>query len=155
MATSATTQSGNSLFQQQFSPAQLAFGAVLVGSACAVAAGLFTTISPLGGAIFGVSYLLSDRLIHWICDKVSCCPDSLIFKVANFALSMIAGIAAGALITTAVGFPMTVTSGAILVVASIGVTAAALLALGGCLCSSAFATGMVLGANDGDILIRV
>ncbi len=149
------TQLGNNLIQQQFSPAQLAFGAALMGSAGAVAAGLFTMISPLGGAIFGVSYLLSNRLIHWICDKINCCPDSLIFKVAQFALSTIGGIAASVLITTAVGFPMTMMTGIILTVAAIGVTMAALLTLGGCLCSSAVATGIALGANDDSISVRV
>jgi hypothetical protein len=148
MTQPAMTHPGNHLFQQEFSPAQLAFGAALMSSAGAVAAGLFTTISPLGGAIFGVSYLLSNRLIHWICDKVNCCPDSIIFKVAQFALSTIGGIAASVLMTSAIGFPMTMMTGVILTVASIGVTVATLLTLGGCLCSSAVATGIALGKHD-------
>jgi hypothetical protein len=150
----ATIQRNNQ-FQSQISPAQLAFGAALLGGAGAVAAGLFTTVSPLGGAIFGVSYLLSNRLIHWICDQINCCPESLIFKVGQFALATIGGIATSVLITTAVGFPMTMVTGIILTVASIGITVAALLTLGGCLCSSAVATGMALGTNDDGISIRV
>jgi ABC-type branched-subunit amino acid transport system permease subunit len=154
MTLPATLQQNNQ-FQSQISPAKLVFGAALLGGAGAVAAGLFTTVSPLGGVIFGVSYLLSSRLIHWICDQINCCPESLIFKVGQFALATIGGIAASVLITTIVGFPMTMATGVILAVASIGITAAALLTLGGCLCSSAVVTGMALGTSDGGISIRV
>ena len=149
-----TTLPKTSLFEREFSPARLAFGATVMGAAGAVAAGLFTTISPLGGAIFGVSYFLGHRLIHWICDKMSCYHGSMIFKVARFCLSVIGGIAASVLLTTAIGFPMTMINGAFLTVTSIGVTIAALLALGGCLCCSVVSTGIALGDNDG-VSIRV
>ncbi len=155
MTQPAISQLGNYLFEQRYSPAQLAFGAALMGAGSAIAAGLFTTISPLGGAIFGVSDWLSNRLIHWICEKVSCCPDDLIFRVAKSALAVMGGIAAGVLITTAAGFPMTLMSGVTLTVTSIGVTVAALLTLGGCLCSSAIATGLALGTNNEGVSIRV
>jgi|SRR6267154_2081624 len=155
MTQPATTQPINIQFNQEFSPARMVFGTAFFGCAGAVVAGLFTTTSPLGGAIFGVSSLLSFRLIHWICDKISCYPDSIIFKVAQLSLSVIGGIAASALITTAIGFPMTVMTGALLIVTSIGVTIAALLVLGSCFCSSALATGIALGTDNRGTLIRV
>ena len=122
---------------QTQTPAQqccgVAFGAAFVGGIGAVSAGLFTTISPLGGAVFGASYALGGHLISWICDKVGCCPDSMVTAVAKQALVTIGGIAAGALVTTLVGFPMTVTSAVTL---SIAITVT-LLAMQ-CCC---FATG--------------
>lgn len=154
MTQPATTRSANPSIHQ-FSPAQLAFGAVLMSSSSAIAAGLLTSISPLGGAIFGASYFLSNRLVHWICDKTNCFPESIVFRIAQFALSTIGGLGAAVLITTAFGFPVTMLSGAILMVTSIGVTVAALLTLGGCLCSSAVTTGLALGNEDGGITVRV
>jgi hypothetical protein len=154
MIQAATTQPKKSLFEREFSPARLAFGATVMGVAGAIAAGLFTTISPLGGAIFGVSYFLGHRLIHWICDKIGCHRGSMIFNVARFALSAIGGIAAGVLLTTFIGFPMTMANGAFLTVTSVAVTVAALLVLGSCLCCSVVTTGIALGGNDG-VSIRV
>ena len=128
-----------------YSPANLLFGAAFTAGSTALAAGAFTAISPLGGAVFGVSSFLSGRLINWICDKVNCFPDSIVARVAQFALSTIGGIGAAVLVTTLVGFPMTMTSGVILAVASIAISVAAGLALASCLCSSAIATGIALG----------
>lgn len=147
------TQPINSPSEPGFSPARLTFGIALMSAASAVAAGLFTTISPLGGAIFGASFgascFLGHRLIHWICDKIGCCPDSIIFRVGKQGLSVIGGIAAGMLMTNAIGFSITMTGGVALIAASIGVAIAALLALGGCLCSSFVTTGVaVLGSNE-------
>lgn len=150
----STTQPTTHQPQQGFTPARMTFGTVLAGGTCAAAAGLFTTMSPLGGAIFGASGFLCSRLIHWIYDKVNCCPDNIIFKVAQSVLPIIGGIAAGAFITSAIGFPMTIMTGVLLSAASIAVTFAALIALGGCLCSSAAATGIILGRNDEGISVR-
>ena len=141
--------------QQGYSPARLTFGTVFAGGTCAAAVGLFTTMSPLGGAIFGVSSFLCTRLLHWICDKINCCPDNIIYRVAQLVLPIIGGIAAGALITSAIGFPMTIMTGVLLSAASMAVTFAALIVLGGCLCSSAMATGIILGRNDEVISVRV
>lgn len=131
-----------------YSLTNLAFGTALLSGAGAVAAAIFTPIAPVGGAIFGGSYFLSSRLISFICDKANCCPDNPVAKVATFVLSLIGGIAAAAAITTAIGFPMTFAAGAVLTIATIGTAVGAILALGGCLCSSAIATGVALGVGD-------
>jgi hypothetical protein len=155
MTQSAPTQPNNALIHQGFSPAQMAFGIALMGGSSAIAAGIFTAVSPLGGAIFGVSQFFSSRLIHWVCDKINCCPDDIIFKVAQFGLSTIGGIGAAVLITAAIGFPMTMVTGLVLAATSVGVTIA-LLTLGGCFCSSAItATGIALGGNTRGNAARV
>jgi len=128
-----------------YSPARLAVGAVFEGATTALAAGLFTTISPLGGAIFGVSQWLSFHLIQWISDKINCCADSLIGKIAQLALSWISSTVIGVLVTTAIGIPITLATGAVLTIASLVVGIAVGLAFTGCFCSSAIATGLVLG----------
>jgi hypothetical protein len=147
MTQPATTQPRNALFLQDVPPSLVAFGVVMFGSTCAIAAGIFTAVSPLGGAVFGVSFFLSNRLVHWICDKVGCCPDHIIFKVGRFALSLIGGISAAVLVTTVVGFPMTAAACLILTAAPAVATVASLLVFGGCLCSSAVVTGVALGGN--------
>ncbi len=129
-------------------------GTAMLGCAGAVAAAVFTPIAPVGGAIFGASYFLSNRLIYFICQSVNCCPDSLIAKVATFALSTLGGVVAAMAITAAFGIHMTFTAGVVLAIATIGTAIAAILTLGGCLCCSAIVTGVALGNNDG-FTIRV
>jgi hypothetical protein len=149
------TQSSRSFFEQEFTPARLTFGAATMGGATALAAALFTTISPLGGAIFGVTSFLGSRLIHWISDKINCLPESPIFRIAQYALAAIGGIATAALVTTALGFPVTVATATILTVASIGIMISSILALGGCVCSSAIVTGIALRGSDSTTMIHV
>lgn len=149
------TQSSRSFVEQEFTPARLTFGAATMGGATALAAALLTTVSPLGGAIFGVSAFLGNRLIHWISDKVNCCPESPIYRIAQFALSTIGGIAAAALVTTALGFPITAATAAVLTVASIGVLISTILALGGCVFSSAIVTGVALQGSDSTTAIHI
>ena len=103
---------------QENSLAQLLVGSAFAGGATALAAGIFTTISPLGGAIFGVSEWVTGHLINWICNKMDCCPDSMVAKVGKMCLQIIGGIVAAALLTTLAGFPMTFTTGVILSVAT-------------------------------------
>jgi hypothetical protein len=141
-------------YRHELSTSQLLFAATLMGGTSALIAGLFTTISPLGGAIFGVSSLLSHRLVHWICNKVRCSSNSIVFKVAQLALSLIGGIVGGVVVTTTFGFPMTITTGTTLAIASIITLVAAFTVSGGFLCSSAVATGIALGTSeDGSIRI--
>jgi len=134
--------------QRKLTPAELAFSGAFVTSASAATAGLFTTIGPFGGAIFGFSSWLSSRLVYWICDKVNCYPDHFIVRISQLAFSTIAGIAIGTVVTTTIGFPMTVTAGFVLTAASFGITLAASLALGICLCSCAIASGVALGTDQ-------
>ena len=129
------------------SPASLLFGTAFAAGSTALVAGAFTAISPLGGAIFGASSFLAGRLINFICDKVECCPDSMVAKCSKVALSFLGGIGAAILITTFVGFPMTFTAGLVLTVGTMAATIGAGIAFAGCICSSALATGIALGAG--------
>jgi len=141
-----TTRS-RSIPEEEFSPARLFLGTAMVGSAAAIAASLITTISPLGGAIFGASSFLGNRLVHWICDRVSCCPESLIFRIARFALSLIGGIVSGSFTAAAFGFPMTAGTAVIMTATSAAVTISALLILGNCLCSSVILSGIAVAPS--------
>lgn len=96
--------------------------------ASAATAGLFTAISPLGGAIFAVSESVTRRAVSWICDKVNCCPDSLIAKVARFVLPTIAGIGAGYAVLSVGGFPVTITSAVGIYVGGILLSSAVMVA---------------------------
>lgn len=129
-------------------PSNLVVQGAIMGASGAAAGALFTLIDPLGGAIFGVSSFLSNRLIHWTIEKVGCCPANPVFKTAQLVLSLIVGIGAGILITTAAGFPMTFAAGVGLTIALIGTAIATILALGGCWCSSAITTGLLVGDNN-------
>ena len=124
-------------------PLKAALEGGLAGGMGAVCAGLFTTISPLGGAVFGVSEYLSSHLISWICDKVDCCPDSMVAKVAKYALTIIGEIAAAAMVTTLVGFPMTVTSAVTLSITTIVATVVSMSIIA-CCCPTA---GAAMGAS--------
>jgi ABC-type branched-subunit amino acid transport system permease subunit len=124
------------------------FGTALHAGAGAAAAAIFTTISPIGGAVFGSSYFLASRLVDWTCDQVNCCPDNIVSKIAKFVLAALGGVAAAAAITTLVGFPMTMMSGAMLTIATIGTALAAIIVIGGCLCSAGIASGIAIGAAD-------
>lgn len=96
----------------------------MVGSS-ALAAGLFTGISPLGGAIYGLGYVAAgtagDYAMSWICDKLNCDPDSMVAQVAKYALPMIAGIGAGLAAVFAAGFPVTLGSAAGLAAGSVAI----------------------------------
>jgi len=76
-------------------PVSLVAGALFGAGSSALAAGLFTAVSPLGGAIFGATRFVGSRVVGWICDKVNCAPDSKVAAVAKGVLSVIGGIGAG------------------------------------------------------------
>ncbi len=136
------THSIRSRPRQEVSPGQIAVGAAVMAGTSGLAAGLLTVVSPLGGAVFGIGSFLGHCLIHWISDKVECCPDSLVFKVAQFGFSTIGGISAGILLTAALGFQIPVSAAIFLTAASIAIAISTILTLGGCLCSSAIVTGI-------------
>ena len=77
-------------------PESLAFGTLVSSGLGAASAALFTSFSPLGGAVYGASYFLSGRVIDTICEKLSANAQHPAAKVARFAISTIGGIAAGA-----------------------------------------------------------
>ncbi len=142
------TQTNTHFPQNPYSPSQLIFGVIVMGGASAAAAALFTAIPPVGGAIFGVTSYLSSRVIDLTLEQFNCCPDNPLFKIGKCCLSLLAGIAAGAFVATAAGFPITVASGAVLTIAAIGTAIATILTLGSCLCSSAIATGTILALGS-------
>lgn len=107
-----------------------------IGSGAA-AAGLFTTISPLGGSLFAVSNIVTRRSIDWICDKVNCCPDGVIARTAKGALHVIAGLGAGYAALYLGGFPVTLSSVVVLTVGSLLLTSG--LIVGGLLLATPFA----------------
>ena len=73
----------------------------------ALAAGLFTAVSPLGGAIFGIGSLVGHKSVAWLCDKVGCEKESLVGKTLNKALPIIASIGAGCAALSAAGYAWT------------------------------------------------
>lgn len=87
--------------------------------------GLFTAVSPLGGAIYGLGNFGTSYVVTWISDKFNCCPDSLIAQVARAVLPMIAGISAGLALVHVAGFSLTTVSAAALIVGSIAIPIAA------------------------------
>ena len=96
---------------------------VYVGTVAALA-GLFTSIGPLGGAIFAVSAQVTGRAV-WLCSKGKCCPNS---EIAKFAIRTLACIGAGYAVLTLAGFPVTITSAVVLHVGSIFLGAGVLYA---------------------------
>ncbi len=73
----------------------------------ALAAGLFTTISPLGGAVFGIGSLVGHGSVTWLCDKVGCLKDTLVGKTVNSVLPIIASLGLGCAALSAAGFAWT------------------------------------------------
>lgn len=107
---------------------------LLITGAGALSAGLFTTISPLGGAIYGLGNWVGERgvtsAVSWICDKLDCDPDSTVAKVAKSAIFTIAGIGAGLAVIFAAGFSVTLGSAISLVAGTFAIIAIEAVALG-------------------------
>lgn len=64
----------------------------------AIAATLFTSITPIGGALYGLTDAATGFALDWLGDKLgnsSGWQDSTLFKVAHFILPKILGIGAG------------------------------------------------------------
>ena len=68
----------------------------------AATAAIFTTISPLSGAVVGVSSMLSDHLFSLASNS---CSDNTALKAAISFAGYIAGIAASIYLASALGFP--------------------------------------------------
>ena len=152
--TSATTA-----IQNIPNPSQSVGGMVfkaLAATATGAAAGAFIpAVGPVGGAVFGLSGMVTGQLMGWVSDKIDCCPNNLAVRVAKFALTTLASVAAAAAITTMVGFPITITAGLALTGAMIGVSVAAALVFGGCVCSTLIASGIALGNIPQELQNRV
>ena len=98
----------------------------------AVVAAISGLTSPLGGAVFGTGCWFGSRLVSWICDKMNCPHDSLVATTARMFFASLAGIFSGVCIATALGFPMTMWTGLVLISPTlvIATTAIALYAIG-------------------------
>lgn len=72
----------------------------------ALAGYLFTIINPVGGAIFGATMDLTRLIGDALADKFLMDQTSL--KIAAYVVSLIVAAGAGFLVTTALGFPITV-----------------------------------------------
>lgn len=96
----AMFQHANAQFDKCFDHAPLLATFLTVGAGALAAC--FTTISPLGGAIFGLGQSVVKYGVSWIC-----APNTMVGKVAKYALSLIAGTLAGFAVLLAVGVPLT------------------------------------------------
>ncbi len=65
---------------------------------------LFSTVGPIGGALYGAVSSLSCITVEWICDKAGCLRDDTIGKTLRVVIPLIASIAAGCLALAATGF---------------------------------------------------
>ena len=88
-----------------------------VGVGAAIAR-LFTSISPLGGAIFVVSGVVTSRAVKWVYSKVNYCPESPMAKAVKDAIPQVAGQYAGRAVLSLAGFHVTFISSIILSMAS-------------------------------------
>ncbi len=78
----------------------------VMGSAAvsALAAGLFSTVGPMGGAVYGIACTLSHVTVERFCDKVGCLGNDTIGRTLWIVLPLIASIAAGCAVLAATGF---------------------------------------------------
>jgi hypothetical protein len=101
----------------------------------ALAGYFFTIINPVGGAIFGASCALTRTIGGALIDRFVTDPT---LKVAAYAVSFIASIAAGIFVATTAGFPLTVMGSVGMLLAMLVTTCAIRCVTGGAgSCSSA------------------
>lgn len=91
----------------------------------ALSAGLFTSITPLGGAIFGVGFFGSEKVISWICDKIHC--QSFIARITKKAFLTISALVTASALVNAAGLPLTMASAAVLTAGAVGITSVTVL----------------------------
>ena len=112
----------------------------------ALAGYAFEIIDPVGGAIFGATAELVVVIGDRLADKL--CMNRTILKTAAYAVAFITSIGVGIFVTTAAGFPLTVTGAVGIVltsfVTSIGIIALRIGACGLCSCVG----GAALAANE-------
>lgn len=133
-----------------------ALSATLMTGAGAFTAATCTTLSPLGGAVFGISTFLSSRIIDWtVTQACCCCKGNPIFTISKCTLSIFGGIAAAIVATKAVGFPLTFTAGLVLSNAMLAAAIATFFVKEGCLCISWIVTTFMPRADNTSNTTRV
>lgn len=83
-----------------------------VSSACV--AHFIAAVNPIGGMIYGFGAAAVAMTGGWVFDKIHSSQNDLV-KVSKFALSIIAGVAAGLALAAAAGFAMSGLSAAVVV----------------------------------------
>ncbi len=113
-------QAANPSQDNPYAPGRMALLGGIWTATGALAAGLFTSISPIGGAIFGIGMLSGHYLVHWLCEKINVPQDSTLSKVIACVLKVLGGIFVGAFAATMFGFPISFSAGILLTAAMIG-----------------------------------
>ncbi len=106
---------------------EIAVDSVICASTFSYAAHLFTSLNPLTGAIYGITYALSGNAFDYGCKKAGIDQNNVTAVAAKF----FSQIAIGALVTTAAGFPITFSATIILPIISAG------MIVGGAICTIA------------------
>jgi|GEM_PF-2877126 len=78
-----------------------------------IAGSVFTIINPIGGAIFGATYFLTNLLTDVILGSAGC-NNNTALKIAKFVISGVLGAVAATFTVAALGFPITFTAAAML-----------------------------------------
>ena len=109
----------NSPDYNPYAPGRMALLGGIWAATGALAAGLFTAISPIGGAIFGIGSLGGNYLVHWLCEKTNVPQESTLSKVIACVMKVLGGIFIGGLVASILGFPISFTAGLVLTAAMI------------------------------------
>jgi hypothetical protein len=107
---------------------------------------VFGIINPAGGAIFGAVSTLTSIFATAIADQF--CMNQTALKVGVVIASFIASIGIGILVTSALGFSLTIPGAIGMVLAMVVTKIAASIVIGGATCFSACAAGAGLAARE-------
>lgn len=115
----------------------------------ALAAGLLTAVSPMGGALYGLTAAITGTTttfaIDWISEKMGGSPNNTILKATLTALPLITGIGAGFASLILAGFTLTPGTVMTLAFAPVG-----LLMAGVAICATG-ALGLTIAATGYDM----
>ncbi len=141
-------QAPNPTHDNPYAPGRMALLGGIWAATGALAAGLFTSISPIGGAIFGIGSLGGNYLVHWLCEKTNVPQESTLSKVISCVLKVLGGVFIGAFAATLLGFPISFTAGIILTAAMIGTALITIPIFTCCLGYPVIGSGVYLVQND-------
>lgn len=112
----------------------------------ALAGYMFTLINPVGGAVFGASMALTRLLGNTLADKFL--MDQTAMKITAWTLSLIAGVGAGFLAATTLGFAITAWGAIGLTLAMIITSCAIRCMFNGATCCASCLGGLGLALRD-------